>query len=59
MPLAQAIKQAVSLPVMTVGLLDADTGEATLRERKADLIGLNRRLFADPEYPRKVREGRR
>jgi 2,4-dienoyl-CoA reductase (NADPH2) len=37
---------------------DADSGEKTLREGKADLIGINRRIFADPEYPNKVRAGR-
>ena len=58
LPLAAIIKQTVSLPVMTVGNLDADLGEAALRDAKADLIGLNRRLFADPEYPNKIRAGR-
>ncbi len=57
-PVAAIIKQTVSLPVMTVGLLDADLGEAILRESKADLIGFNRRIFADPDYPNKVRAGR-
>jgi 2,4-dienoyl-CoA reductase (NADPH2) len=56
--LAALIKEAVSVPVMTVGGLDADLGEMALREGKADLIGMNRRFFADPEYPRKVAEGR-
>ena len=46
------------MPVMTVGGLDADLGEKVLREGKADLIGMNRRFFADPEYPNKVAEGR-
>ena len=57
-PLAAIIKDVVSVPVMTVGGLDADLGEKILREGKADLIGINRRFFADPEYPNKVREGR-
>jgi 2,4-dienoyl-CoA reductase (NADPH2) len=57
-PMAAMIKQTVSLPVMTVGMLDADLGEAILRDGKADLIGLNRRLFADPDYPNSVRAGR-
>ena len=57
-PLAAAIKQVVSIPVMTVGVLDADLGEAALREGKADLIGINRRFFADPDWARKVAEGR-
>jgi 2,4-dienoyl-CoA reductase (NADPH2) len=57
-PLAAAIRQVVSIPVMTVGVLDADLGETALAEGKADLIGINRRFFADPDYARKVREGR-
>jgi 2,4-dienoyl-CoA reductase (NADPH2) len=57
-PLATIIKGSVSVPVLTVGGLDADLGEEILREGKADLIGINRRFFADPEYPNKVREGR-
>ena len=58
LPLAAAIKQVVSIPVMTVCGFDADSGEKALREGKADLIGINRRIFADPEYPNKVRAGR-
>ena len=58
MPLAAGIRQVVSIPVMTVGVLDADLGEKALREGKADLIGINRRFFADPDYARKVYEGR-
>ena len=57
-PLAKEIKKVVSLPVMTVGLIDADTGEAILRAGKADLIGINRRFFADHNWANKVREGR-
>ena len=57
-PLAAMIKGTVTVPVMTVGGLDADLGEKILREGKADLIGMNRRFFADPEYPNKVAEGR-
>jgi len=57
-PLAAEIKKVVSLPVMTVGLIDADSGEAILREGKADLIGINRRFFADNEWANKVRAGR-
>jgi 2,4-dienoyl-CoA reductase (NADPH2) len=57
-PLAAVIKQVVSIPVMTVGVLDADLGEKALREGKADLIGINRRFFADPDWARKVHDGR-
>jgi 2,4-dienoyl-CoA reductase (NADPH2) len=57
-PIAAEIKKAVNVPVMTVGLIDADSGEQILREGKADLIGINRRFFADPNWANKVREGR-
>ena len=57
-PLAAAIKQVVTIPVMTVCGFDADSGERVLSEGRADLIGMNRRIFADPEYPNKVRTGR-
>jgi 2,4-dienoyl-CoA reductase (NADPH2) len=57
-PLAAAVRQVVTIPVMTVGVLDADLGEQALRDGKADLIGINRRFFADPDYARKVREDR-
>lgn len=56
--LVAAIKKTVSIPFMAVGGFDADFGEMVLRHGKADLIGMTRRLFADPEYPNKVREGR-
>jgi 2,4-dienoyl-CoA reductase (NADPH2) len=57
-PMAAEIKKVVNVPVMTVGLIDADSGEQILREGKADLIGINRRFFADPNWANKVREGR-
>lgn len=55
---AAAIKTAVSIPVITVGRLDPELGEQILQEGKADFIGLNKRIMADPELPRKVAEGR-
>jgi 2,4-dienoyl-CoA reductase (NADPH2) len=57
-PLAVGIKQVVSIPVMTVAGFDADSAEQVLGEGKADLIGFNRRIFADHEYPNKMRTGR-
>jgi 2,4-dienoyl-CoA reductase (NADPH2) len=57
-PLAAMIKKTVSIPVITVGRLDAKLGEKVLGEGKADFIGMTRRLIADPEYPNKVAEGR-
>jgi 2,4-dienoyl-CoA reductase (NADPH2) len=57
-PLAEAMKKVVSIPVITVGRLDADLGESIIREGKADFIAMTRRLFADPELPNKLASGR-
>ncbi|MGD0660686.1 MAG: FAD-dependent oxidoreductase [Syntrophorhabdales bacterium] len=57
-PMAGAFKKVVSIPVITVGRLDPELGEKILREGKADFIAMNRRLFADPEFPNKLAAGR-
>lgn len=56
--MAYAVKQVISLPVITVGRLDPELGEEILREGKADFIAVTRRLFADPEFPNKLVSGR-
>jgi len=56
--LAAAVKRAVSVPVLAVGRLDAHLGEKILAREEVDGIAIGRRLFADPDYPRKAREGR-
>ncbi len=58
-PLAEALKEVVSLPIILPGRLDNPyLAEQVLREGKADFIAWGRGLIADPELPRKVAEGR-
>ncbi|MFC1980865.1 FAD-dependent oxidoreductase [Chloroflexota bacterium] len=57
-PAAAAIKKGVSIPVVAIGRLGPELGEWILQKNKADLIGMVRRLIADPELPRKVASGR-
>jgi 2,4-dienoyl-CoA reductase (NADPH2) len=57
-PLAAAVKQVVSIPVIAVSRLDPVLGEKILREGKADFIAMCRRLMADPEMPNKLASGR-
>ena len=57
-PLAAAIKEVVSIPLIAVGRLNPELGEKVLREGKVDFIALNRRLLADPELPNKIASGR-
>ncbi|MGC8809862.1 MAG: FAD-dependent oxidoreductase [bacterium] len=57
---AAAIKQVVKIPVIGVGKINSpELAEQILKDEKADLIALGRPLIADPEWPQKVREGRK
>lgn len=56
---AEAVKKAVSIPVIASGSINLPAlAESILEEGKGDFIGLGRPLWADPEWPRKAREGR-
>jgi 2,4-dienoyl-CoA reductase (NADPH2) len=57
-PLGSAIKEVVSIPVFLASRLDPELGESLLEQGKLDFIGMTRRLFADPELPHKVAQGR-
>lgn len=47
------------VPIVSVGKIsDPDEAEALLRDGKADIIGMARQLLADPDWVRKVEEGR-
>ena len=53
-PLAEEVKKVSQVPVIAVGRMDMDLGEALLKEGKADFVAIGRRLIADPEYPNKA-----
>lgn len=58
-PLAEAIKKVVDVPVFTVGnLRDPEFCEKVLEDGKADYISLARSLLCDPYWPKKAQEGR-
>lgn len=51
-PLARAVKQAVSMPVVAVGLItEFDQAEAIVATGDADLIALARGILYDPRWP--------
>ncbi len=57
--LAAAVAREVSVPVIAAGRIGTGAlAERILAEGKADLIGLARVLWTDPEWPHKVKEGR-
>ena len=54
-PYAQAIKAAVSVPVMvTGGISEPDLADRTVREGWADLVGVGRAMLNDPDWARKA-----
>ncbi|UCG13329.1 MAG: NADH:flavin oxidoreductase [Deltaproteobacteria bacterium] len=57
--LAAAIKKEVNVPVITAGRIDTGAlAEQVIGSGQADLIGLARVLWTDPEWPAKVKQGR-
>jgi len=57
--LAHAVRKNVTVPVITAGRISSGkTAEEILITGKADLLGLARVLFADPEWPNKLMQGR-
>ncbi|MDP6344440.1 MAG: NADH:flavin oxidoreductase [Alphaproteobacteria bacterium] len=62
--LAAGIKQHLNdngfrVPVISAGKIsEPEQAEMLLRDDRADLIGMARQLLADPDWPRKVMEGR-
>jgi 2,4-dienoyl-CoA reductase-like NADH-dependent reductase (Old Yellow Enzyme family) len=58
-PLAEAVKAVVHIPVITVGRIkDPVTADRIIREGKADLVSMGRALIADPHLPAKALAGR-
>ena len=59
MPLAAAIKQAVGLPVFTVGrIVDPHHAERIVADGHADMVGMTRAHIADPDIVAKITSGR-
>jgi len=51
-PFAQAVKQALDIPVIAVGLItEAQQAEQVLQQQQADAIGLARAMLYDPRWP--------
>ena len=57
-PLAEGVKSVVKVPVITAGRInDPRLAEEILAAGKADLVGMARALFTDPELPAKAARG--
>ncbi|UCD77228.1 MAG: NADH:flavin oxidoreductase [Desulfobacterales bacterium] len=56
--LADAVKKVVNVPVIAAGRISTSArAESILKAQKADLIGLARVLWVDPQWPQKARNG--
>ena len=56
--LAEAVKQEVCIPVITVGRIKhPDHADRIIQQGRADMVALGRSLLADPDYPRKAQNG--
>ncbi|MGD2273007.1 MAG: NAD(P)/FAD-dependent oxidoreductase [Desulfobacterales bacterium] len=56
---AAQVKKALDIPVMAVGRInDPVTANKIIESGNADLVCIGRGLMADPEMPKKAREGR-
>jgi len=58
LPFVEAIKKAVTIPLIAGGRIDPELGERVLQEGKADFIAIGKGLIADPELPQKAASGR-
>ncbi|MBP2645802.1 MAG: NADH:flavin oxidoreductase, Old yellow enzyme family [Firmicutes bacterium] len=57
--LAEAIKKAVTIPVTCVGgLAEPEMMEEIIAGGKADMVTVGRALIADPDLPKKAKQGR-
>jgi NADPH-dependent 2,4-dienoyl-CoA reductase/sulfur reductase-like enzyme len=60
LPYAARIREEVSVPVIAVGRLDdPDVAERAVADGSTDIVLLGRGLLADPDWPRKLEQGRR
>lgn len=59
LPLAAAAKKVCSVPVIVTGRMnDPELLERALGGGTCDMVGMARQFLADPDFPRKIAEGR-
>lgn len=55
---AAGVKRRVTVPVIAVGRIEPEVGDAVIGRGEADFIAMGRKLLADPELPLRLRQGR-
>ena len=56
-PYAAAVKESVSLPVVTVGRIDPEVADRAIGEGKFDFMAMGRKQIADADFVRHLAEG--
>ncbi len=54
LPFAAAVKKRLSIPVIAVGRIDPEVGNAAIAQGRCDFVAMGRRLLADPELPNQL-----
>ncbi len=57
-PYAEAVKKAVSVPVIAVGRIEPELAESGVASGQFDFVAMGRKLLADPELPNKLAAGK-
>lgn len=56
---AEAVREVVDVPVSGVGKIRSpEVAEGIIQDGQADMVSLGRSLLADPQWPKKARDGR-
>lgn len=55
---AMAVKRAVSVPVITAGRIEPEAADRHIAAGHFDMVGMGRKMLADPDLPNKVMAGR-
>lgn len=58
LPAAAEIRKVVKVPLIASGRVELDVAEAELNKGTFDLLGMGRKLLADPELPNKIASDR-
>lgn len=56
-PYAEAIRKAVSIPVLTAGRIEPEDADTDIAAGRYDFVAFGRKLLADPELPAKLMRG--
>jgi len=56
--MADEYKKILGKPIILIGYMTPELGEAALEQGQADFVGMNRPLICDPELPNKLAAGR-